>query len=225
MKADNQLREDVLLQLAREPSLDETLIAVSVVDGIVTLSGEAGSFGERCSAERAAERAQRARGVADELEIRGTVKRSDTDVAKAAADALSSGSLVPAHQVKVEVRDGRVTLRGEVSWSYQRQQAERAVRNMVGVKGITNLITVKPSMEPGDVQHRVGKALRRTAGCRAPRVKVEAIGNEVILSGTVGSLQERRSAEVAAWATPGVSSVKNYITVTPGTDGHVDQST
>jgi osmotically-inducible protein OsmY len=215
MKTDSELRHDVERELEWEPSVDERRIGVSVIDGIVTLSGNVASFAEKWNAERAVERVAGVRGIANELEVRSATERSDTDIAKAAADRLSWDVMVPEGKVTVEVRNGWVTLKGEVPWDYQRRAAERAVRNLSGVKGITNLITIQPRLEPKDVKKRIEETFERDATFEAQHITVEVTGGEVTLRGAVRSWIERHEAEKAAWAAPGVKSVRNLITIDP----------
>lgn len=217
MKTDNELRLDVERELEWEPSVDERRIGVSAIDGIITLSGSVGSFAEKWNAERAVERVAGVRGVANELQVRTATDRSDTDIAKAAADRLSWDVMVPEGTVTVEVSNGWVTLRGEVRWDYQRRAAERAVRNLSGVKGITNLVTIQPRVEPQDVKKRIEETFTRDATLEAQHIAVEVTGREVTLRGAVRSWKERHEAEKAAWAAPGVTSVRNFITVDPVT--------
>jgi osmotically-inducible protein OsmY len=213
MKTDSDLREDVLEELEWEPSVDERRIGVAVSDGIVTLSGEVTSFAEKWNAERAVERVEGVRGIANEVEVRLAGERSDTDIAKAAADALDWNSLVPSGAVTVRVENGWVTLRGEVEHDYQRRAAERAVRYLEGVRGVTNLITVTPRVEPTDIKREIQRTFQRQATVDAENVSVEVNGSEVVLRGKVRSWAERYEAERAAWSAPGVTSVRNYITV------------
>jgi osmotically-inducible protein OsmY len=215
MKTDSELRHDVERELEWEPSVDERRIGVSVIDGIITLSGDVGSFAEKWNAERAVERVAGVRGIANELEVRSATERSDTDIAKAAADRLSWDVMVPEGKVTVEVTNGWVTLKGEVPWDYQRRAAERAVRNLAGVKGITNLVTVQPRLEPKDVKKRIEETFARDATLEAQHITVEVTGGEVTLRGTVRSWADRHDAEKAAWAAPGVRSVRNLLTIDP----------
>jgi osmotically-inducible protein OsmY len=215
MKSDVELREDIERELEWEPSVDERRIGVSVVDGIVTLSGEVTSFSERWNAERAVERVSGVRGIANELKVKSASARSDTDIAKAAVDALKWNVMVPSDKIKVKVRQGWVTLEGEVNWDYQRRAADRAVRNLPGVTGITNLIVLKPRVEPQDLKHKIEETFKREAALDANHIVVQVDGSEVTLRGSVRSWVERREAEKTAWSAPGVTAVHNYITVEP----------
>lgn len=215
MKTDNELRHDVELELEWEPSVDERRIGVSVVDGIVTLTGEVGSYGEKWKAERTVERVSGVRGIANELEVRSRTERSDTDIAQSAVNALKWNVMVPSDDVTVKVEDGWLTLRGKVRWDYERRAAERAVRNLPGVKGISNAIVVRPRVEPKDVKEKIENTFKREATYDANRITVQVSGSTVTLRGSVRSWAERHAAEKAAWAAPGVSAVINHITVDP----------
>jgi osmotically-inducible protein OsmY len=213
MKSDSELRRDVEEELEWDPSVDAREIGVAVKDGIVTLTGEVRSFAEKWNAERAVERVAGVRGIVNDIEVRIVGEHTDTDIAREAVNSLTWNSLVPADRVKVEVDHGWITLKGEVDYDFERRATERAVRYIPGVRGVTNLITVKPRLAPTDIKSRIERSFKRQALLDAESITVEVVGNEVILRGTVRSWAERREAERAAWAAPGVASVKNYITV------------
>lgn len=212
---DRNLRTEVLRELEWEPGVDDHRIGVAVTDGVVTLSGEVQSYAERWKAERAVERVKGVRGIVNELSVRTAEQSSDVDLARAVTGALEWNVLVPADRIKVKVERGWVTLEGTVSWDFQRRAAERAVRNLRGVMGITNLIHVRPKVEPDQLKERIEQSLERAATGDAQRLDVDVNGSEVILRGRVRSWLERREAEEAAWSAPGVTAVKNLITVDP----------
>jgi osmotically-inducible protein OsmY len=213
MTTDSELRRNVERELEWEPSVDERRIGVSVIDGIVTLTGEVSSFGEKWRAERAVERVSGVKGIANELEVKVASERSDTDIAKAAVDALKWNVMVPSDKVTVKVSKGWLTLDGEVRWDYQRRAADRAVRDLPGVRGVSNLIQIKPRVEPDHVKEKIEETFKRVATLDANRITVQVEGSEVTLRGTVRSWVERHEAEKAAWAAPGVTAVHNYITI------------
>lgn len=213
MKTDSELRRDIERELEMEPSIDERRIGVAVLDGIVTLTGEVRSYAEKWQAERTVERVAGVRGVVNDLVVKPATERSDIDIARAAADVLKWNVLVPADRIKVRVESGWLTLEGDVEWEYQRRAAERAVRNLPGVRGISNLIVVKPRVQPSDVRRKIEEAFEREAAIDAQHIDVQVNGSEVTLGGRVRSWAERHAAEKAAWSVPGVTAVHNHLTV------------
>ena len=215
MRSDLELMKNVAEELKFEPSVDEKGIGVAVTNGVVTLTGTVPSFADKFAAERAVERVGGVRALADDLEVKLTsaASRSDTDIAVAVVNALKWDMEVPDDQITVKVVNGWVTLEGHAAWHFQKAAAERAVRFLAGVKGITNLIAIKPTVSPADVMTRIEDAIKRSAELDAKRVKVEADGSKVTLRGTVRSWAERKEAERAAWAASGVTQVDDKITV------------
>jgi len=216
MKTDFQLQLDVLDELKFEPSVRDSEIGVAVKDGVVTLSGLVNSYAEKYSAERTAERVIGVRAVADELEVKlpGSHQRTDTELAHAVANALRWDIQVPDDRIKAAVDAGWVELDGEVEWQYQKWAADSAVRNLMGVKGVANLIKVKPKkVSTYEVSQKIKDSLRRHAETDADKIIIEAKDGQITLRGTVSSFAERRDAEHAAWRAPGVTNVEDFIAV------------
>lgn len=217
MKSDIVLQADVLEELKWEPSVNAAHIGVTVKDGIVTLAGHVSSFVEKYGAERAAKRVYGVRAVADELDVKlpSSHERSDEDIAASCVAALKYNPSIPDENIRVIVRNNWVTLEGEVEWQYQKDAAANCVRDQSGVTGVSNSIFVKPKVSPRDVRNQIEAAFKRHAGIDARRITVESQDGRVVLRGNVRSWVEREEAQQAAWAAPGVTDVKNEITVTP----------
>ena len=217
MKSDLELQRIVMDELTWEPSIDVAHIGVSVESGVVCLSGQVKSFAEKWAAGRATQRIADVRAVTDEIVVKpaGEHFRSDAAIARAVLDSLEWNSLVPSDRIKVLVENGWVVLDGIVEFHYQREEAESAVRNLVGVRGLTNQLLVKSFVHPADAKTQIERALERSAEIDAGKISVEASGNKVTLRGDVRSWAERGDAEHAAWSAPGVSEVKNEIRIRP----------
>ena len=218
MKTATELQKDVLEELDWEPAVSAADVGVTIEDGIVTLTGDVASYEEKIAAENAAKRVGGVRGVANDLRVRlpEVMERTDTDIAKIAANALEWSVHVPSDHITVTVKDGWLTLEGDVDWFFQKEAAGRAVRSLTGVKGVSNLIRVKPRLRAEDLKAKIGDALRRSASLDAEHILVKVEGGGVVLSGAVRSWAEREDAEKAAWAAPGVQNVDNRITIETG---------
>ncbi|HYR87755.1 MAG TPA: BON domain-containing protein [Terriglobia bacterium] len=213
---DLDLKRNVEAELSWEPSVKSAAaIGVRVKDGVVTLSGYVESYAEKLAAERAATRVAGVKAVANDIEVRlpNSSERTDEDIARAAANALEWTSGIPRDQIKVAVDKGWITLKGTVDWNYQRAAAEDAVRYLTGVKGVINLIEVRPTLNKTIVKNAIEEALKRDAEIDAQRIEVETTGSKVILRGTVHSWFEKKEAERVAWQAPGVTQVENQIAV------------
>jgi osmotically-inducible protein OsmY len=215
MKTDIQVHKDVVDGLAFEPQIDGRNVAVAVSDGVVTLTGTVPSYAQKYATERLVKRISGVRGIAEELkvELPQSHVRTDADIAAAALNALAWNTFVPDDAIQVTVEASYVILTGRVDWQFQRSEAEAAVRTLMGVKGVNNLIIVSAYVAPRDIKEKIEREFERTAEAEANRIIVETSGGRVILKGVVHTFLERDEAARAAWSVPGVTRVENLIGV------------
>lgn len=219
MRSANELQRAVLEQLSWEPSIDAASIGVAAGgDGVVTLSGHVSSYTEKRKAEKAAKRVVGVQGVANEVVVTlpDAAARDDTDIAQAALQALTWDTSVPHERIQLTVASGWLTLEGEVDWFFEKKAAEKAVRDLIGVKGVVNRIVIRPRVSSTLIRDKIEAAFRRSADIDAKEVRVAVSDDTVTLTGTVRSWTEYDDAEWAAWAAPGVTNVENELKVHAG---------
>jgi osmotically-inducible protein OsmY len=212
------LQEEIIEQLAYDPRIDAQDIAVTVLEGVVTLRGTVPNLIERWEAENAVKRLRGIRGIADELtvDLPTTHVRTDTDIALALERRFESNPRVPTN-VQFVVKDGRVSLTGEVPWFYQSEEALHEARRIIGVKDVSNLISIIPNkqLNSDEIKWTIRSAFKRMADLDAQDISVSVADGKVALSGSVRTWGERERAAQTVWSLPGVASVENFIRVNP----------
>ena len=213
--SDSEIKNNVLAELKYEPSVKATDIGVLVKDATLTLNGFVDSYWEKWAAVRAAKRVIGVNAIADDIEVRlpASYHHSDGDIAAAAASQIKWATTIPEGAVKITVREGFITLDGTVDWWFQKNAAEVAVETLMGVKGVSNLIAIKPKLTGSEIKTSIQSAFERNALLDSDNIEVEVSGGEVTLTGEVRNHAERDQAERVAWRAPGVSFVDNQITV------------
>jgi osmotically-inducible protein OsmY len=215
VRSDADIQQDVLEELRWDQHLNVSDIGVSVKEGVVTLTGLVDDYLMRLAAQNAALRVKGVHAVANDIEVRlhTSAERTDSDLALAALYALKWDAAIPTDKLGVTVSQGYVTLRGEVEWLFQREAAERAIRRLAGIKGVTNWVTVAIRAMPSDIKQKIEKALVRNAETDAHHISVEVHGHTAILTGHVRSFAEKLAAERTALSAPGIASVNNEIKI------------
>ena len=215
MKNDSQIQKDVIAQLGWEPILHASEIGVAVKDGVVTLSGIVDTFTKKIVAEKVAKKVNGVKAIAVDLQVGVSpiFKRTDSEIAEIVLNALRLHTAVQEEKIKIKVEDGLVTLEGNVEWEYQRKAAQEAIENLPGVRDVSNLIIISPAVLAIDVRKNIKEAFHRSATIDADKIKIDAIGSKVVLTGTVRSMAEKDDAEHAVWNAPGVNAVDNRLTI------------
>jgi osmotically-inducible protein OsmY len=210
-----ELRDRVEKQLEWEPEVTSTDIGVAADDGIVTLSGFVSTYSEKLAAEKAAQKTFGVRALANDLVVRPIFKITDAEIAGTAIKAIEMRSNIPKEAIKVTVKEGYIYLSGTVDWKYQKDAAENAVAHLFGSKGVFNSIEVKARVSDIVVKDKIEEAFRRNAEIDARRLMITAHDTTVELWGNVRSWTEKREAERAAWAAPGVTAVNSHLHIVP----------
>lgn len=215
MKTDVQIKDLVLEELAFQPTIDETKIDVSVKNGFVTLSGELDNYYKKLAAENAVKKVYGVQGIHDNIKVMypSKFKRTDSEIKKAVTNAFEWSQTIPSKKIKTEIKDGFVFLTGELPWAYQKLDATKAIENLMGVRGITNNIMIKPTVEPFQIKDKINRAFERSADIDSKNIKVFVEGNKVKLEGKVHSLFEKDEALMESYFAPGVHKVENELEI------------
>jgi osmotically-inducible protein OsmY len=218
MKTNEELRQDVMNEIKWDPELRNVAAEIGVAskDGVITLSGIVDTYRKQIAAEKAAQRVAGVKVVASDMQVTleslGT--KTDTEIAEAVKNALRWNSAVNEDQIEVKVDNGWIYLDGKVEWEYERSTAQRSVENLVGVKGVTNMISIQSRpVDTKEIKNKIAAAFHRSATIDSSAITIVCVGNKVTLRGKVRSWAERKDAEKVAWASPGVTSVDNQIEI------------
>jgi osmotically-inducible protein OsmY len=215
MKTDAQIQQDVIEQIKWNPQLNAAEVGVAVKNGVVTLSGQVGSYLKKTEIEKEARKVAGVRAIAEDIQVGLSApdQRTDADIAQVIIQALNWHAGIPEETVKVKVEDGWVILEGELEWEYQRELVRARVTNLVGVRKIINNITLKQKITPVDVAEKINAAFLRSATVDAGKIQPEVEGTRLTLKGTVRSFAEKEDAGQAAWSLPGILQVDNQLEI------------
>jgi osmotically-inducible protein OsmY len=216
MKNNEEIQKDVQDAIKWEPLLNAAEIGVTVKDGVVTLTGTVDSYPKKMEAEDAAKRVEGVKAVVEKIEVKfnnGWAKKDDNEIATEVVNALKRNWQIPVDKIKAKVEKGWVTLSGELEWNYQKEAAKNAIKNLLGVTGVGNNITIKSETQDRVEKMDIESALRRNWSINDRNITVTASGHKVTLSGTVESWYEKDEAARIAWNAPDVWSVENELVV------------
>lgn len=215
MKTDTQIQNDVMAELSWDASIQAQQIGVGIQDGIVTLNGEVSSLAEKRSAEVAALRVAGVKALVVELEVRlpDSHQKTDLEIARTAEQVLNWSTQRALHKLVVVVEKGWVTLTGQVTWNYQRRLARSMVRGLIGVRGVTDLVELKPLVSLSDVKSQINNALQRHTMLGNSNIEIAAHEDAVMLKGHVQSLAEHAMVLDSVWSTPGVRTIVDQLEI------------
>jgi len=219
MKSDLEIQRAVTEELAWDCRVDQAAIGVHVRSGIVTLTGDVDAWSKRVAAEEAAHRVAGVLDVANDVRVcvPASGSRSDTEIAAAVRHALEWSVLVPHQAIRSTVSDGEVVLEGEVMYLTQRDDTEKAIQHLAGVRQVTNRISVRApqSARKTDVQAAIHEALERRAARESGRIRVETKDGAVTLSGACRTWGDKKAVVGAARGTAGVRTVRDELRIEP----------
>ena len=215
MRTDEQIRDDIMAEIDFDPKVEATDIGVTVKDGAVTLHGTVHSYFEELAVIKAAKRVKGVHAVVEEIKIKypSDTQVDDQDIAERIAHLCEWNTTFRKYDIKAEVKNGHVTLSGNVDWQYQRADVRDYVSRLRGVNSVTNAITIRPHASQLDVKRKISEALHRSATLESSKINVDVADGQVTLKGHVKAWYERKLAEDAAWSAPGVTKVVDQIQI------------
>ena len=216
MKTNAEIQKDVQDAIKWEPLLNAAEIGVTVKDGVVSLTGIVNGFSKKMEAEDAAKSVEGVKAVVEKIEIKFSdswAKKDDNEIATEVLNSLKWNWQIPVDKIKVKVEKGWVTLTGELEWYYQKEAVTNAVKNLLGVTGVGNNITIKSKTQEQIEKMDIEGALRRNYSIDDENITVKTSGHKATLTGTVDSWYQKDEAARVAWNAPGVWTVDNELVV------------